>query len=68
VNLEEVAGQIRAAGGVAETAQVDALDEQAVDANADAVAAAAGGIDISFNLISHGDVQSTRPGGRPPDR
>jgi 3-oxoacyl-[acyl-carrier protein] reductase len=31
-NLEEVAGQIRAARGAAETAQVDALDEQAVDA------------------------------------
>jgi 3-oxoacyl-[acyl-carrier protein] reductase len=57
--LEEVAGAIRSAGGVAETAQVDALDEQAVDAHADAVAAAAGGIDVSFNLISHGDVQGT---------
>jgi len=57
--LEEVADQIRSAGGVAETAQVDALDEQAVDAHADAVAKAAGGIDISFNLISHGDVQGT---------
>jgi 3-oxoacyl-[acyl-carrier protein] reductase len=30
-SLEEVAGQIRSAGGVAETAQVDALDERAVD-------------------------------------
>jgi len=55
--LEEVAKQIRSAGGVAETAQVDALDERAVDAHADGVAAHAGGIDISFNLISHGDVQ-----------
>jgi 3-oxoacyl-[acyl-carrier protein] reductase len=55
--LEEVAAEIRAAGGAAETAQVDALDEQAVDEHADAVAAEAGGIDISFNLISHGDVQ-----------
>jgi 3-oxoacyl-[acyl-carrier protein] reductase len=51
--LEEVAGEIRSAGGVAETAQVDALDEKAVDAHADAVASAAGGIDISFNLITH---------------
>jgi 3-oxoacyl-[acyl-carrier protein] reductase len=57
--LEEVAQAIRAAGGEAETAQVDALDERAVDAHADAVAAEAGGIDISFNLISHGDVQGT---------
>ena len=43
----------RAEGGAADTAQVDALDEQAVDAHADAVAAQAGGIDISFNLIAH---------------
>lgn len=57
--LGEVAEEIRSAGGVAETAQVDALDERAVDEHADAVAAKAGGIDISFNLISHGDVQGT---------
>ena len=58
-SLEEVAEQIRSAGGAAETAQVDALDEQAVDGHADAVAASAGGIDVSFNLISYGDVQGT---------
>jgi 3-oxoacyl-[acyl-carrier protein] reductase len=57
--LEEVAEEIRSSGGVAETAEVDALDEKAVDEHADAVAAAAGGIDVSFNLISHGDVQGT---------
>jgi len=57
--LERVAEQVRAAGGVAEVAQVDALDERAVDAHADAVAAAAGGIDICLNVISHGDVQGT---------
>ncbi|HYU58471.1 MAG TPA: SDR family oxidoreductase [Actinomycetota bacterium] len=57
--LEEVADEIRSAGGAVETAQVDALDEQAVDAHADAVAAQAGSIDISFNLTSHGDVQGT---------
>lgn len=51
--LDEVAGEIRSAGGTAETATVDALDERAVDEHADAVAARAGGIDISFNLISH---------------
>jgi 3-oxoacyl-[acyl-carrier protein] reductase len=59
VKLEEVAGQIRSAGGIAETAPVDALDGRAVDEHADAVAASAGGIDISFNLISHGDVHGT---------
>lgn len=57
--LEQVAQEIRAAGGVAHTARVDALDETAVDEHADAVAASAGGIDISFNLISHGEVQGT---------
>jgi 3-oxoacyl-[acyl-carrier protein] reductase len=51
--LETVAEEIRAAGGAAETARVDALDEQAVDEYADAVAAAGGGIDISFNVITH---------------
>jgi 3-oxoacyl-[acyl-carrier protein] reductase len=58
-SLEEVADQIRSAGGIAETAHLDALDERAVDEHADAVAASAGGIDISFNLISHGDVHGT---------
>jgi 3-oxoacyl-[acyl-carrier protein] reductase len=58
-SLEEVAEQIRSAGGVAESAQVDALDEQAVDRYVDAVAERAGSIDISFNLISYGDVQGT---------
>jgi 3-oxoacyl-[acyl-carrier protein] reductase len=57
--LERVAEAVRAAGGVAEVAQVDALDEAAVDAHADAVAASAGGIDICVNVISHGDVQGT---------
>jgi 3-oxoacyl-[acyl-carrier protein] reductase len=52
-SLEAVAGEIRSAGGAVETAQVDALDEKAVDDHADAVAAQAGGIDISFNLITH---------------
>ncbi|MET9000616.1 SDR family oxidoreductase [Amycolatopsis sp. NPDC004169] len=53
--LDEVAGRIRAAGGRAETAEVDALDERAVDEHA----AAVGTIDVSVNLIGHGDVQGT---------
>jgi 3-oxoacyl-[acyl-carrier protein] reductase len=57
--LDRVAEQIRAAGGSARTAVVDALDEAAVDAHADAVAAEGGGLDISFNLISINDVQGT---------
>jgi 3-oxoacyl-[acyl-carrier protein] reductase len=58
-SLVVVAEEIRAAGGVAATAQLDALDETAVDEHADAVAESAGGIDISFNLISLGDVHGT---------
>jgi len=57
--FEEVAEDIRSAGGGVESAQVDALDEQAVDGYVDAVAEKAGGIDISFNLISYDDVQGT---------
>jgi 3-oxoacyl-[acyl-carrier protein] reductase len=57
--LDEVAEEIRSAGGVAETAQVDATDEMTVDEHADAVAQEAGSIDISFNLISYGDLQGT---------
>ncbi|GHG45740.1 MULTISPECIES: SDR family NAD(P)-dependent oxidoreductase [Amycolatopsis] len=56
--LEEVAARIREDGGRAETAVVDALDERAVDEHAAAVAAE-GGIDVSVNLIPHGDVQGT---------
>jgi 3-oxoacyl-[acyl-carrier protein] reductase len=51
--LIEVADDIRARGGLAETTVVDALDEEAVDRHADTVAAEAGGLDISFNLITH---------------
>jgi 3-oxoacyl-[acyl-carrier protein] reductase len=57
--LDEVAEEIRAAGGRAETAEVDALDEKAVDDHADAVAAEAGSIDISFNLITHPSTHGT---------
>ena len=57
--LDAVANDIRAAGGKAHSTVLDALDERAVDAFADDVAAQARGIDVSFNLISHGDVQGT---------
>ena len=49
--LDGVAADI-AAGGAAETAQVDALDQQAVEQHAAAVAAKAGGIDIALNAVS----------------
>jgi 3-oxoacyl-[acyl-carrier protein] reductase len=57
--LDRVAEEISASGGEAETAQVDALDEKAVDDHADVVAEGAGGIDVSFNAIGHGDVHGT---------
>jgi 3-oxoacyl-[acyl-carrier protein] reductase len=56
---EALAAEIEAAGGSARGLQVDALDEGSVRAFTDAVAAEAGRIDVSFNLISVGDVQGT---------
>lgn len=55
--LDRVAESIAAAGGVAEAAAVDALDEQAVNEYVDAVAARARSVDISCNVIGYGDVQ-----------
>ncbi|MEO3764304.1 SDR family oxidoreductase [Streptomyces sp. B8F3] len=57
--LEAVAADVCAAGGTVSTAVVDALDETAVDAHADAVAEEAGSVDVSVNLVSVGDVQGT---------
>ncbi|MER6945257.1 SDR family oxidoreductase [Nonomuraea sp. NPDC000554] len=56
-SLERVAKEITEAGGRAEVAVLDALDEQAVDEHARAVVAQAGSIDVSFNLVTRGDVQ-----------
>ncbi len=53
--LDAVAKEISAEGGVAATAQVDALDEQAVEKHATAVAEKGGGIDVSFDAISMGN-------------
>ncbi len=55
--LDAVASEITDAGGQAEVAVIDALDEQAVDEHAQAVASQAGSIDVSFNLIARGDIQ-----------
>jgi NAD(P)-dependent dehydrogenase (short-subunit alcohol dehydrogenase family) len=54
-SLEKVAEEIRDV----DVAQVDALDERAVGEHANAVAAKAGSIDISVNVISDSDVQGT---------
>jgi NAD(P)-dependent dehydrogenase (short-subunit alcohol dehydrogenase family) len=49
--VEAVAQDIVAAGGSAVAAQVDALDEQAVDEHLQSVIDKAGRIDISFNAV-----------------
>src|SRR6266540_3220394 len=56
-SLDAVADEIRSNGGAADTAVLDALAEQAVENYVAAVVKQAGQIDISFNLISYGDVQ-----------
>ena len=50
--LEAVAAKIRADGGQAETAVVDALDEAAVNDHADSVVATTGSLDVSVNVTS----------------
>jgi 3-oxoacyl-[acyl-carrier protein] reductase len=56
---EAIAADIEAAGGSARGVQVDALDEASVRRFVEAVVDAAGRLDISFDLISVGDVQGT---------
>src|SRR5688500_5140048 len=49
--VDAVAEEIASAGGSAEAAEVDALDEQAVDRHLQSVIDKAGRLDISFNAI-----------------
>jgi NAD(P)-dependent dehydrogenase (short-subunit alcohol dehydrogenase family) len=49
--VEAVAKEIAAAGGTAEAAEVDALDERAVDGHLQSVVEKAGRVDISFNAV-----------------
>jgi len=49
--VEAVAKEVVSAGGSAEAAEVDALDEQAVDKHLQSVTDKAGRVDISFNAI-----------------
>ncbi len=55
--VEAVAKDIAAAGGSAEAAEVDALDEQAVDEHLHSVIYTAGRVDISFNAVGIPDVK-----------
>jgi 3-oxoacyl-[acyl-carrier protein] reductase len=53
--LRSVADDIAGAGGRAETAELDAFDEAAVNEHAGAVAKSGGSLDISVNVIWHPD-------------
>ncbi|HET9121316.1 MAG TPA: SDR family NAD(P)-dependent oxidoreductase [Solirubrobacterales bacterium] len=57
--LENVAEEIRSAGGTAETATVDALDEAAVDRHAREVVGETGSLDVSMNVITHPHTHGT---------
>jgi 3-oxoacyl-[acyl-carrier protein] reductase len=56
--VQKVADDIRASGGKAHAAQVDAMDEAAVNSYLSQVVQQAGTIDISFNLIDLQVVQN----------
>jgi NAD(P)-dependent dehydrogenase (short-subunit alcohol dehydrogenase family) len=58
--VDAVAKEIVAAGGIAETAQVDALDEKAVEEHLNTVVERAGGVDISFNAIGPGPARERK--------
>jgi NAD(P)-dependent dehydrogenase (short-subunit alcohol dehydrogenase family) len=55
--VDAVAKEIVAAGGSAQAAQVDALDEHAIDQHLQAVTDTAGHLDISFNAVGIPDMQ-----------
>jgi len=61
VKLKAIADEVLIEGGVIETAEVDALDEQAVEKHMNEVIKKAGKVDISFNAIgvASKDVQHT---------
>jgi NAD(P)-dependent dehydrogenase (short-subunit alcohol dehydrogenase family) len=49
--LEALAKDVNSSGGAAEAAEVDALDERAVDTHLQSVIDKAGRLDISFNAV-----------------
>ena len=55
--VEAVAREIVSAGGTAEAAAVDALDEQAIDQHLHSVIEKAGRVDVSFNAIGIPDAE-----------
>jgi NAD(P)-dependent dehydrogenase (short-subunit alcohol dehydrogenase family) len=59
--VDAVAEVVVAAGGVAATAEVDALDERAVEEHLGTVVERAGGVDISFNAVGPGPAPHRLP-------
>ncbi len=57
--LDALATELRAASGPVTVATLDALDEEAIEGHADTVVAGSGSLDISLNVISHGEVFGT---------
>jgi 3-oxoacyl-[acyl-carrier protein] reductase len=57
-SVQKVANDIVASGGKAEAAEVDALDDKAVNSHLSSVIHKAGTVDISFNAIGLQDVQN----------
>src|ERR1700736_5862928 len=57
VKLDAVAREIKSDGGSADVAELDALDEPVVDRHVQDVVSKTGRVDVSFNLITRGDVQ-----------
>src|SRR5688500_7868941 len=53
-----VAKDIVSAGGLAEAAEVDALDEKAIDEHLESVVGKAGRLDISFNAVGLQDLKT----------
>jgi NAD(P)-dependent dehydrogenase (short-subunit alcohol dehydrogenase family) len=59
--VDAVAKEIVAAGGVAEAARVDALDDNAVAEHLGTVVERAAGVDVSFNAIGPGPAPERKP-------
>jgi NAD(P)-dependent dehydrogenase (short-subunit alcohol dehydrogenase family) len=57
--LEAVAGEINRSGGKAKAVKVDALNKEEVEKTIHFIVQQTGRIDISFNLVSIGDVHGT---------
>ena len=50
-SIKNLANEIRASGGQAEAAELDALDEKAIESHLDSVIAETGKVDVSFNAV-----------------